>query len=218
MTTPHATPQEQFWAETYARDYIVRNSRFDHEQGARAWRHMLRSAEGGIGNFLECGCNIGRNITQIARVMPEAKPSVIEISEPAFRFVTQQHGFEHAFNGPILEAPMAPASFDLVYTMGVLIHIHPDRLLEHMARMFTWSRRYVLMGEYFNRTPVMLPYRGENDRLFKRDFGKLFIENFDVKLRDYGFLWGHLYDDAGFDDVTWWLFEKTDPNAASTAA
>jgi hypothetical protein len=21
-------------------------------------------------------------------------------------------------------------------------------------------------------------------------------------------LWGHIYDVAGFDDITWWLFEK----------
>lgn len=77
-----------------------------------------------------------------------------------------------------------------------------------MRRMFDYSRRYVLMGEYINRTPVSIEYRGQMNMLFKRDFGKLFIENFDVRLVDYGFLWGHLYDKAGFDDITWWLFEK----------
>ena len=54
----------------------------------------------------------------------------------------------------------------------------------------------------------MIEYQGQKDKLFKRDFGKLFIENFDVTVVDYGFLWGHIYDKAGFDDVTWWLFEK----------
>ena len=54
----------------------------------------------------------------------------------------------------------------------------------------------------------MLEYQGEKDRLFKRDFGKFFIENFPVTLVDYGFLWGHIYDKAGFDDITWWLFKK----------
>jgi len=29
-----------------------------------------------------------------------------------------------------------------------------------------------------------------------------------VELVDYGFLWGHIYDSAGFDDITWWLFKK----------
>lgn len=64
------------------------------------------------------------------------------------------------------------------------------------------------MAEYFNRTPVMIEYRVEKDRPFKRDFRKSFIENFPARLVDYGFLWGHLFDAAGFDEVTWWLFEK----------
>lgn len=92
--------------------------------------------------------------------------------------------------------------------MGVLIHINPDQLLDHMKKMFEYSKKYVLMGEYFNRTPVSLEYQGEKDKLFKRDFGKLFLENFKVKVLDYGFLWGQIYDPAGFDDITWWLFEK----------
>jgi hypothetical protein len=82
-----------------------------------------------------------------------------------------------------------------------------------MARLHAWSSRYILMGEYFSRTPQMIEYRGEADRLFKRDFGKLFAENFDVAVLDYGFLWGHQYEVAGFDDITWWLFEKRRPAA-----
>jgi hypothetical protein len=54
----------------------------------------------------------------------------------------------------------------------------------------------------------MIEYRGELDMLFKRDFGKLFIENFDCEIVDYGFLWGHQFDNAGFDDITYWLFRK----------
>ena len=84
--------------------------------------------------------------------------------------------------------------------MGVLIHINPDQLKAHMEKMYNYSSKYILIGEYFNRTPITIEYRGENERLFKRDFGKLFIENFECKLVDYGFLWGHIYDSAGFDD------------------
>ena len=200
--------QENFWATTYATDYIKKNSSFDNQVGAEAWKKMLKGTQGEIKNFLECGCNIGRNIDQIKMVLPEAVPSIIEISEPAFKFVTSQHEFKHAFNVAILDSAFDDASFDLVFTTGVLIHINPDQLLQHMEKMFRYSNKYILMGEYFNRTPVSIEYQGEKDKLFKRDFGKLFIENFDVKLVDYGFLWGHIYDPAGFDDVTWWLFEK----------
>lgn len=200
--------QEKFWATTYADDYIKKNSQFDPDLGAEAWHKMLDGVKGNIRNYLECGCNIGRNIEPIKLVLPEAQPSIIEISKPAFEFVTARHDFVHAYNGPILDSRFQTASFDLVFTMGVLIHINPDQLIAHMAKMFGYSRQYILIGEYFNRTLVTLEYQGEKEKLFKRDFGKLFMENFNVKLLDYGFLWGHVYDAAGFDDITWWLFEK----------
>lgn len=200
--------QEEFWAKTYADEYIRKNSEFDHKLGSEAWKKMLQETQGGVKNYLECGCNVGRNIEQIKLAFADAKPSIIEISEPAFKFVTAHHDFQHAYNGPILDSNFEKASFDLVFTMGVLIHINPDQLLEHMKKMYEYSRKYILIGEYFNRTPMTIEYQGEKDKLFKRDFGKLFLENFEVELLDYGFLWGHIYDTAGFDDITWWLFEK----------
>ena len=54
----------------------------------------------------------------------------------------------------------------------------------------------------------MLEDQEQQNKLFKRDFGKLFIEHFKVASIDYGFLWGHLYDAVGFDDITWRLFGK----------
>lgn len=211
--------QEQYWAQEAAQAYIARNSSFDHHQGSQAWRTMLAKADQPIDSFLECGCNIGRNLSQLALAQPQAKPSVIEISAPAFDFVTRQHDLVHAFNGPILDADLPATSFDLVFTMGVLIHIQPDQLLATMARMHAWSSRYILMGEYFSRTPVMLEYHGQQDRLFKRDFGRLFADSFDVEVKDCGFLWDREYAAAGFDDITWWLFEKrTDQGDRASAA
>jgi pseudaminic acid biosynthesis-associated methylase len=199
--------QQNFWANTYADEYIKKNSQFDRVKGVAAWKQMLAKA-GQITSVLECGCNIGRNIDFLNVVLPDARKSIIEISQPAFAFVTKQHKLTQAFNGAIVEAMFDEESFDLVYTMGVLIHIHPDNLLDNMEKMYKLSSNYILMGEYFNRTPVMLEYQGQKDRLFKRDFGKLFLQKFSVELVDYGFLWGNIYDDAGFDDTTWWLFKK----------
>ncbi len=205
--------QQNFWANKYAEEYISKNSQFDREEGIAAWKLMLaRSAS--IESILECGCNIGRNIDFLNSVLPNARKSIIEISQPAFEFVVRQHALAQAFNGSIEDSNLKNGAFDLVFTIGVLIHIHPDNLLRNMEKMFNYSSKYILMGEYFNRTPVMIEYQGEREKLFKRDFGKLFIENLPVKLVDYGFLWGHLYDRAGFDDITWWLFEKAAPTVS----
>ncbi len=139
--------------------------------------------------------------------MPDTKKSIIEISEPAYNFVKKNFDIDQSFNGAIIDSNFQRI-FDLVFTMGVLIHIHPDDLYPNIKKMFDYSGKYILIGEYFNRTPMMIEYQGQKDKLFKRDFGKFLIENFDVKLVDYGFLWGHIYDDAGFDDITYWLFQK----------
>lgn len=199
--------QQKFWANTYANEYIKKNSQFDQEKGVAAWRLMLEKL-GPVNSILECGCNIGRNINFLSDVQPNASKSIIEISKPAFEFVTNRFNLAHAFNGAIEDENFDDASFDLVFTITVLIHIHPDNLLKIMEKMYNLSSKYILIGEYFNRTPVMIEYQGQKDKLFKRDFGKLFMENFSVELVDYGFLWGHIYDKAGFDDITWWLFKK----------
>lgn len=165
---------------------------------------MLSKANG-IDNILECGSNIGRNIRFLESVVPDSRKSIIELSEPAYQRVTSICTLEHSFNGSILESNLPIDNFNMVFSMGVLIHISPQNLLENM---FSYSNKYILIGEYFSRSPVMIEYQGQINKLFKQDFGKLFIENFNVSLVDYGFLWGHEFDKAGFDDITWWLFKK----------
>jgi pseudaminic acid biosynthesis-associated methylase len=199
--------QENFWKDEYASDYLKKNNSFDRSLGIDCWSQMLSKTKG-IETILECGSNLGRNIDFLDEVLPKASKSIIEISPKAYEIVTSRYNLSSSFNGTILNSSFEENSFDLVYTIGVLIHIHPDELMQNMTKMFSYSKQYILMGEYFNRTPVSIEYQGKMNTLFKRDFGKLFIENFPVNLVDYGFLWGHLYDTAGFDDITYWVFEK----------
>jgi len=199
--------QQKFWSVTYEKEYQLKNSDFDFDLGIAGWNQMLNKADA-ISSFLECGCNIGRNLVFLDKALPDAKKSVVEISKSAFEYVNEKFSLDRSFNGPIIDSAFEDQSFDLVYTTQVLIHIHPDELLDNMEKMFNYSKKYILICEYFNRTPASIEYQGEMDKLFKCDFGKLFIQNFDVELIDYGFHWGHIYDVAGFDDTTWWLFKK----------
>ncbi len=203
-------PQELYWAqEDIGNRYIHDNLNFDLQGGIKAWNIMLRSTKliTGSFSFLECGSNVGRNIKFLKEMSPSSSANVIEINKQALKICVSNNQIETSFLGSLLEVQVAER-FDLVYSIAVLIHVNPQDLLSVMQRMFDWSKKYILIGEYFNRTEVTIPYRGSNDQLFKRDFGKLFIENFNAKCIDYGFLWGQEYDDAGFDDITWWLFEK----------
>ena len=56
--------------------------------------------------------------------------------------------------------------------------------------------------------PETIPYRGHTEALFKRDFGSFWLDCFpDLRVLDYGFFWKRL---TGLDNLTWWLFEKSD--------
>lgn len=199
--------QQNFWGQEYADEYVRKNSIFNWEMGIKGWAQMVNRASN-IQSVLECGCNIGRNINILNHLLPDAEKSIIEISKVAFDIATTKYELKNAYNGPIVNANFQKGAFDLVFSMGVLIHIHPDDLLANMEKMHSLTSKYILIGEYFNRTPVMIEYQGQKDKLFKRDFGKYFMENFNVKLLDNGFLWSYEYEVGGFDDITWWLFEK----------
>ena len=100
----------------------------------------------------------------------------------------------------------ADGSVDLAFTCGVLIHVHPDELLEVCGEIVRVSRRYVLCAEYFSPRPEAIEYRGRMDLLFKRDFGGFYLDHWpELRLVDYGFVWKR----TEFDDLNWWLFERS---------
>lgn len=201
--------QEKFWEAKYSKEYIQKNSNFNHGLLIEGWKEILKSVSA-PSNILECGANIGRNIEALNHIYPEAAKTAIEISEDASKILRNKYKDLNVVNSSILASEITNNSFDLSFTMGVLIHINPNDLKQNLEKVILSSNRYVVIGEYFNRTPVSLTYQGEEEKLFKRDFGKFALENFSdkIELKDYGFLWGHLYDEGGFDDITWWVFER----------
>jgi pseudaminic acid biosynthesis-associated methylase len=99
-------------------------------------------------------------------------------------------------------------SFDLTFTKTVLIHINPDVLAAVYDNLYQLSRRYIMVCEYYNPTPVVVNYRGHSDRLFKRDFAGDLIDRYQLKLVNYGFSYHRDNYQRYQDDVTWFLLEK----------
>jgi spore coat polysaccharide biosynthesis protein SpsF len=82
----------------------------------------------------------------------------------------------------------------------VLIHVSPQKLGTVYEKLYSVSRRYILVCEYYNPSPVSVTYRG--------DFaGELLDRYADLALIDYGFVYSR---DPAFpqDDITWFLMEK----------
>ena len=88
-----------------------------------------------------------------------------------------------------------------------MIHINPDFLPAVYDNLYRKSKRYVLVSEYFNPTPMTVTYRGESDRLFKRDFAGELIDRYQMKLVDYGFQYKRDKIEPQ-DNISWFLLEK----------
>ena len=91
---------------------------------------------------------------------------------------------------------------------GVLIHINPRCATEGLRHAARRHGKYLLVCEYYNPSPVSIPYRGHADRLFKRDFcGEILDRHQRSQLERLRIL---LSARSAFpqDDITWFLMEK----------
>ena len=195
-----------FWHGTFGDDYIERNK---SEQLLAAklalFADVFKTAEK-VDSAAEFGCNIGLNLRAINLLLPEAQLSGIEINEKAVAQLQAAMPKVNVQRQSIVDEVDAPS--DLTFTVGVLIHIHPDNLPKVYENLYRNSKRYILVAEYYNPTPVSLPYRGHDDKLFKRDFaGDLMAAYNDLRLVDHGFCY---HKDTKFpqDDISWFLLEK----------
>jgi pseudaminic acid biosynthesis-associated methylase len=112
------------------------------------------------------------------------------------------------FEGTILERLPRECQFDLVFTKVVLIHIKPSELNKAYDNIYELSKKYILICEYHNISPVDVTYRGHEQRLFKRDFAGDLLQRYELKLIDYGFVYHRDKNFHGQDDMNWFLFEK----------
>ncbi len=201
------TEQEKFWAGEFGEEYIERNQ---SSQLLASNLNFFSAALGNVGRIDSCrefGANIGMNLRALKLLFPEISLSAIEINKKACEQLSTFIGAENVFNGSILDAPLTN-KVDLTLIKGVLIHINPDELNTVYSQLYHSSKRYVLIAEYYNPTPMAIPYRGHDDRLFKRDFAGEFLDMFEgTVLIDYGFKYKR---DPLFpqDDISWFLIEK----------
>jgi SAM-dependent methyltransferase len=100
---------------------------------------------------IEIGCNVGRNLEHL-RAAGFSNLTGIEINSEAIDLIAEVYPDLHAsatlINAPIESAigEMADDSFELVYSMAVLEHIHPDSEWV-FAELVRIARRFVITIE-----------------------------------------------------------------------
>lgn len=201
------TEQESFWASDFGDDYINRNkSQQLLSSNVNYFVKALHSASK-IESVIEFGANVGMNLRALNILFPEMEKYGIEINKKAAKELKEYLGEQFVFNGSIFDYE-ANKKYNLSMTKGVLIHLNPDMLEVVYKKLYESSNKYILVGEYYNPSPVSISYRGNQEKLFKRDFCGEIMELYpDLELVDYGFCYKK---DPVFsqDDITWFLMRK----------
>jgi pseudaminic acid biosynthesis-associated methylase len=203
----YRTEQEEFWAGEFCLDYIKRNEN-QHKLASKI-QMFVKALDGlnGLDSCIEFGANIGLNFRALQLLCPKQEQFGVEINREAARQLCEVIPPENVYTTSILDFNVT-RTWDLVLIAGVLIHINPDVLPIVYEKLVSATKRYMLIADYYNPTPVTVPYRGHPDVLFKRDFAGEIMEKFpEMKLVNYGFLY-HRDPLFPHDDITWFLMEK----------
>ena len=150
---------------------------------------------------------MGINLLVLKILFPKALFNAVEINATAIDNLKKLKICDQIWYDSILNFEKENVA-DLSLNSGVLIHINPDFVEKAYNVLYKSSRKYILICEYYNPSPVTLKYRGHENKLFKRDFAGEMLKNYsDLTLINYGFRYRQ---DNNFplDDITWFLMEK----------
>lgn len=193
---------EKVWSGEFGDSYHKRN-RVEWRKRIKFWSEILDLT--GARSVYEWGCGPGWNLSAIKSAADWDEP-------PWCRWSPTVQGQE------INEDAQAQASsaglavwdtddyflyeqYELTFTCGALIHVPPEYLKDRMQWMIDRSCDYVLAIEYENPTEKMIPYRGQDNLLWARPYGKLY-QKMGLKMVATGGA------GDGFDDCTFWLLRK----------
>lgn len=188
-----STDQIKTWTGEFGRAYTDRNrfetldeinafyaTRFGRSRDDlnRDWLGFLPRET----RVLEVGANVGNQLRALQHIGFRDLHG-IEIQRRCVEEAERLKPGIDIVEGSGFEIPFPAASFDLVFTSGVLIHIAPDDLPRIMGEIYRVSRRYIFGLEYYAPQTQEILYRNQSGLLWKGDYAALYGRQFpDLKL------------------------------------
>ena len=200
------TEQEKFWKGDFGDKYV---DRMHGDKFIASNLSMFSSVLKNITNvdsIVEFGSNIGLNLRALRLLLPDVDLCGVEINKKAADILRKWGGAE-VIESSIFDVKLNQKS-DLSLIKGVMIHLNPEKIPMVYKTLYDSSNKYICIAEYYNPEPIELDYRGNSERLFKRDFAGEIMDMYpDLKLLDYGVTYKR---DTLFnhDDLNWYLLEK----------
>jgi pseudaminic acid biosynthesis-associated methylase len=182
------TEQMEFWSSDFGYEFSKRNlGDYDEHYKKLFGITITELNREFISKFkkdtsiLEIGCNIGKQL-DILEKNGFNNLWGIDINKKALKIAKENKSW-NLVEGSAFDIPFKDNFFELVFTSGVLIHIHPNDLNKIMDEMYRVSKKYIWCFEYFSEECTEIEYRGNKNKLWKNNFIKLFIDRFpDLKI------------------------------------
>lgn len=215
LSKSYKTHQESFWAGRFGDEYIGRNEGPALLASNLDFLSRALKRASGLRDCIEFGANVGMNLRALQLLRPSLDIHAIEINATAVQRLAEVVPAPNLHHRSILDFT-PDRTWDLALIQGVLIHLDPSVLPQVYETLVRSTRRFLLVCEYYNPSPVAISYRGHENCLFKRDFaGEILDAHPQMQLIDYGFAYRR---DPSFpqDDITWFLLEKLAPPCAAS--
>ncbi|MAG02898.1 methyltransferase type 11, partial [Candidatus Pacearchaeota archaeon] len=126
--------------------------------------------------LLEVGCNRGMQLEALEK-SGFNNLCGIEINIKALKIARNNKSL-NLVEGSGFNIPFKDNFFNLVFTSGVLIHISPKDLPRIIDEIYRTTKKYIWCFEYFSEIETEIEYRGENNKLWKNNFLKLFLDRY----------------------------------------
>jgi pseudaminic acid biosynthesis-associated methylase len=179
------TKQMQFWEGDFGKEYTDRNT-FTAEEWNKWYIENFGISKDDLNSkflsgipkdakILEVGCNVGQQLLALQR-LGFTNLYGIELQDYAVEKAKEQTKGINIIKGSGFDLPFRDEYFDMVFTNGVLIHIHPDDLHKIMKEMLRVSNKYIWGFEYYSEKPQQIKYRGHEGFMWKMDYSEKFKE------------------------------------------
>jgi pseudaminic acid biosynthesis-associated methylase len=186
------TEQMRKWMGQKGRDYTERNVNsvegmdelYRNNYGVSRTELNQRFLEGMERSLpiLEVGCNIGNQLLCLQK-MGFNNLYGIDIERQALQIAKKSTGNIQILEGSVFEIPFPDEGFHIVFTSGLLIHIHPQDIGSALDEIHRCTKKYILGLEYYADDYTAIHYRGDRRFLWKTDFPRLYLEKFpDLKM------------------------------------
>jgi ubiquinone/menaquinone biosynthesis C-methylase UbiE len=130
--------------------------------------------------FFEAGCGFGWNVRRVKEEFPGVRVGGLDFSSTQLlNAKTYLKGIEAEMRqGDICSMPFEDDHFDVGFSLGVFMNIHPDKIMAALREIARVAKKYVIHIEYdeTHTTPGLREKRAFKTNIVSHDYRSLYQE------------------------------------------